>query len=163
MSFATTTALQVKMIGTTFDTATSALASACIVDAQSEITKRLAKRYDFAAAPFNGSASLYPPMIVSLTETLAIGYMYENMARGSKETYQRADRYIKKVMDNLEALAGGVAQLVGVDGVPVDEISGDWTVLSTDNYPQTFNEDDPKQWRVSRNKLEDIKDEREDG
>jgi hypothetical protein len=149
------------MVGTTNDTATAALASACVYDAENEIKKLLAKRYDFSASPFLTTTSI-PPIITTLTETLAVGYMYENMARGGKEGYARADRYIKRVMDNIQKLVEGSAQIVDVDGIPVDEIEGEWRVLGTEEYPNTFNEDNPKSWRPSHSKLDAIKDERDE-
>jgi hypothetical protein len=101
-------------------------------------------------------------MITSLTETLTLGYMYENMARGSKEGHARADRYIKRAMDNLELLRNGEVQLVDADGELVDEIEGDWIIHATEDYAPTFNEDNPRHWRVSSAKLDDIADERDD-
>lgn len=148
------------MVGTVFDTATTNLASACIYDAETELKKHLCKRYDFTAAPFL-TTTTYPPMIVTLAQTLALGYMYENMARGSKEGYARADRYIDRVMENVEALKNGEAQLTLSDGSLVEEIDGDWKILATTAYSPTFNEDDPENWKVDNNKLEDIADERD--
>jgi hypothetical protein len=154
--FATTTSLQTKMVGTpTFDTATTNLASACIYDAENELRKLLSKRYDFGATPFLSASSL-PPVIVTLTETLAIGYMYENMARGSKDGYARADRYIKRVMDDVALLVAGEAQLVDTAGAVVDEIAGDWAIIQTTQYEPTFNEDDPRKWKIDQDKLNDI-------
>ena len=159
--FATTTSLAIKMVGTVFDTATLNLASASVYDAENELKKRLCKRYDFSSAPFLTTTSI-PPIITTLTETLAIGYMYENMSRGSTEGYARADRYIKRVMDNIQSLLDGEAQLTDASGVLIPEIAGDWAVhFNTDDYSNTFNEDDPKNWKVSTNKLEDIKDDRD--
>jgi hypothetical protein len=149
------------MVGTENDTATTALAVLCITDAENEIKKRLAKRYDFSGSPFDTTTSI-PPIITSLTETLAIGYMYENMARGSKDGYARADRYMKRVMENLTQLVNGEAQLVDAAGDLVPESDGDWAVHTTENYPTTFNEDDPENWGPSSEKLEDIASERED-
>lgn len=160
-TFATTSSLAVKMVGTVFDTATTALASACIYDAENELKKRLCKRYDFTAAPFNTTTSI-PPILTSLTETLAIGYMYENMARGSKEGYVRADRYIERVMENVDALLEGEAQLTDSSGNLVSEIDGDWRVrINTSDYSPTFNEDDPSNWRPDQDKLDAIEDERD--
>ena len=149
------------MVGTVFDTATVNLASACIYDAENELKKHLSKRYDFTAAPFL-TTTTFPPMIITLTETLALGYMYENMARGSKEGYVRSDRYIKRVMDNVAVLLAGEAQLTAIDGSLVTEIDGDWGIQVTPAYSPTFNEDDPKNWRVDQDKLNDIEDERDD-
>jgi hypothetical protein len=158
--FATTSSLSIKMVGTVFDSATTILASASIYDAENEIKKKLSKRYDFSVSPFLTTTSI-PPMVTYLTETLAIGYMYENMARGSKEGYERADRYIQRVMDNLTSLLEGEVQLMDSSGTLIPEIEGDWAVHTTDNYSPTFNEDDPESWAVDQDKLDDISDERE--
>jgi hypothetical protein len=148
------------MIGTKNDTATSALASVCITDAENEIKKRLAKRYDFSGSPFDTTTTI-PPIITTLTETLAIGYMYENMARGSKEGHARADRYIKRVMDNITELLEGDAQLMDASGELIAETEGEWSVFnSTEGYSPTFNEDDPENWTPDQEKLDDIADER---
>lgn len=148
------------MIGTVFDTATTNLASVCITDAENELRKHLCKRYDFTAAPFNTTTSI-PPMLTTLTETLAIGYMYENMSRGSKEGYARADRYIDRVMENVQALLDGDAQLTDSSGNLVEEIDGDWGIReNTSSYSPTFNEDDPMDWKVDQDKLDDIEDDR---
>ena len=160
--FATTTGMQTKMVGTVFDTATTSLASACIYDAENEVKKQLAKRYDTESAYFQTSTSI-PPIIRSVTETLALGYMYENMSRGSKEGHARADRYIKRAMENLTSLQVGELQLTDTAGALITELSNDWQVQHTgDDYASTFNEDDPKNWKVDKDKLDDIADERED-
>lgn len=158
--FCTTTSLSTKMVGTIFDTATLALASACVYDAENEIKKILCKRYDFSAAPFLTTTSI-PPMVTTLAETLAVGYMYENMARGSKEGYARADRFIDRAMENMQMLLDGEAQLTDANGDLIEEIGGEWAVYTTENYPNTFNEDDPKTWRPSSAKIQDIDDDRD--
>lgn len=143
------------MAGTVNNSATVSLASACIYDAENEIKKHLSKRYDFSVAPFLTTTTI-PPIVTTMTETLAIGYVYENMARGSKEGYARADRYIQRVMDNIASLLAGEAQLTDSSGDLITEIDGDWTVYSTDTYTPTFNEDDPSQWAPDDDKLDDI-------
>lgn len=160
MAGPTTTALATRMIGTVFDTATTALGTQCITDAQNEINKRLAGKYDFSATPFN-TTTAYPPIYTTLIERLAVGYMYENMSRGSKEGYARADRYIKSVMDNITELIDGEAEILDSTGAPVTEIEGSWSVQATTAYPNTFNEDDPELWTVSQDKLDDIESERD--
>jgi len=152
--------MAIKMVGTTFDTATTALAVICLTDAENEIRKQLAKRYNFSAAPFILSATI-PPMVTTLAENLAVGYMYENMSRGSKEGYARADRYIKKVNTNLQMLSAGNAQLMDSSGSLISEIEGDWKVHATSPYAHTFNEDHPKNWAVSESKIDDIQTERD--
>jgi hypothetical protein len=87
--------------------------------------------------------------------------MYENMARGSKEGHARADRYIKRVMDNITELLEGDAQLMDSSGELIAEIEGEWAVYnSSEGYSPTFNEDDPENWTPDQDKLDDIEDER---
>lgn len=148
------------MVGTVFDSMTTALASACIYDAENEIKKHLCKRYDFSASPFDTTTSI-PPMITTLAQTLAIGYMYENMARGGKEGYARADRYIKRAMDNIQSLLDGEAQLTDSSGDLITEIDGDWAVRATTEYEPTFNEDDPQEWAMDPDKVDDLASSRE--
>ncbi len=155
MAGPTTTAMSTRMVGTVFDTATTSLATQCITDAQNEINKRLTKRYDLTASPFN-TTTAYPPQYTTMIEMLAIGYMYENLSRGGKDAYNRADRYIDKVMENIDDLLNGEAQLVDSTGSPVTESDSEWAVYGTDNYSPTFNEDDPDNWEVSQDKLDDI-------
>lgn len=159
MAGPTTTAMQTRMVGTVFDTATTSLATQCLTDAQNEINKHLASRYDISASPFNTTTS-YPPQYTTMIEMLAIGYMYEHLSRGGKDAYNRADRYIDKVMANLEQLKDGDAILVDSNGDTVTEAEGDWAVYGTTAYSKTFNEDDPDNWAVDQDKLDDIESER---
>jgi hypothetical protein len=160
-NYATTTGLALKMIGTVFDTATTNLASSMITDASEEIRKKLSKRYDFSLATFETTTSR-PVILNTICETLALGYMYENMSRGSKEGLARADRYIKRGMENLDILAIGDAELIDTSGNVVDQISTDWAVQSsTQDYANTFNEDKQTNWKPDPDKIDDIKAERE--
>jgi len=160
-TFATTTSLFTKMVGTINDTTTVSLASVCIFDAENEVKKRLAKRYDFSASPFD-TTTTHPPMIITLVQNLAIGYMYESMSRGSKESYARADRYIKKSIENIQGLLNGDFQLHDAAGDLVSETDGSWKVYeSTSSYSPTFNEDEPTSWQPDEDKLDDIASDRE--
>lgn len=161
MAGPTTTAMSTRMVGTVFDTATTALATQCLTDAQNEINKRLTKRYDLDASPFLTTTS-YPPQYTTMIEMLAIGYMYENLSRGGKDAYSRADRYIDKVMDNIDDLLEGAAQLVDSSGAAITESDNEWQVQTTEDYAKTFNEDDPDSWEVSQDKLDAIESERDE-
>lgn len=155
MAGPTTTAVFARMVGTINDTATTALVTQCLSDAENEIKKRLAKRYDFSAAPFL-TTTTYPPQYTILIERLAVGYTYEYMARGGKEAFNRSDKIIGRVMDNIDELVNGEAALIDTTGAVVEESDGTWTVQATTAYPNTFNEDDPENWDVSTTKLDDI-------
>ena len=161
-TFATTTGLKIKMIGTIFDSATTDLADACITDAENEIKKRLGKTYDFSVAPFLTTTTI-PPLITSLAESYAIGFMYENGARGSTEAYARADRYIKAANENIKMLVDSEAELLDTTDTAVSRLDGSWAFKTSgaEDYEPTFNEDDPKNWNVDSDKLDDIASDRE--
>lgn len=157
-TYATTTSLQVLMVGTVFDTATTALASKLITHSENEVNKWLSKRYDVVAL----SASV-PPLVTSLTETLAEGYVYQRMSRGGKEADQRGKILIGQVLENLKLISDYKLDLVdSAGGVVADMSQTAYRVLSsTSGYTDTFNEDDPLNWRPDPDKISDIEDERE--
>jgi len=153
--YATTTSLETYWGGASFSGLT-AQSSLLITQAENEVNKYLAKRYDIA--PFQTTV---PPMVQTLTEWLSLGYLYENTARGSENTYQRADRYIKKAMDNLMDIADHKADLVSSSGEVIAEAALGLQILSTStDYHSTFNEDDPLNWSVDQDKVDDIVTER---
>ena len=156
-TYATTSSYDVILVGTTLDTATTSVISKCITWAENEINKKLAKRYDISS--FQTSV---PPMLTTMCEQLALGYFYDNNSRGSKEGGVRADRLIKRVMDNLNELAMGKLELVNSAGSIITARGTAKGVLSsTSDYTSTFAEDDPLNWNVDPDKLDDIADERD--
>lgn len=160
-TFATTTSLDTLMVDTEFDTATTSLCSQLITQAENEIRKRLAKRYDVSSAYFQTSTST-PPMVTTLCEWLTQGYMYENLSRGGKDAYSRADRFLKKAMDNIDDIVDYKANLQDSSGSVITEATESLPMYSTsDDYHDTFGEDDPLNWNVDSDKLSDIADERD--
>lgn len=159
-NYCTTTGLAVLMVGTTFDTPTTALAVKLITHAENEVNKYLSKRYDLAA--FNATTTAVPPLVTSLAETLAEGYMHKRMSRGGKESLVRANDLIKQATDNLLLISEYKKDLVDSAGAVIADMSQtSYRVLSnTTNYANTFNEDDPLNWAVDSNKLDDIDGER---
>lgn len=157
--YCTTTSLETLWGGASFANLT-ATASEMIDQAEAEINKQLSSRYDISSATFNTTTSI-PPMVTTLCKWLSLGYLYENTARGSKDAYMRADRYIKKAQKNLEGILNYEYNLVDAGGDLVSDNSTDMQVLSnTTNYHETFNEDSQLNWEPDGDKLQDIKDER---
>jgi len=153
-SYATTTSLQTLMVGTTFDTTTTALGTLCITNAENEINKYLGKRYDITSF----TTTSMPPMITTMCQWLSIGYMYENMARGGKEAYGRADRYIDKAISNLKDIRDYKLDLVDTSGASIaDKSTAAFRIKSsTSGYTETFQEDDPLNWVIDPDKETDI-------
>lgn len=161
-AYATTTSLQTNMVETMFDTATSALASAMISRAETEVNKWLSKRYDiaaFIAAP--------PPMVRDLTLDLAEGYMRIRMVRGansSKEIDAYKKTLIDPVLENLQAIAAWQANIVDTAGslVPDGENNTTYQILNgAEGFTPTFAEDDETHWETDPDKLEAIEAERD--
>ena len=106
------------MVGTTFDTATTNLCSKLITHAENEVNKWLSKRYDLAAI-----AIAVPPLVTSLAETLAEGYLYQRMSRGGKESDQRGKILIAQVLDNLKMISEYRLDLVSSSGAILTDMS----------------------------------------
>ena len=157
--YCTTSGLEILMIGTSFDTATTSLATKLITHAENEINKYLSKRYDVGAF---STLALTPPLVTSLCETLAEGYMYQRMSRGGKESISRAKNLIDQAIDNLKLISEYKEDLVDSNGDVVTDMSQtSYRVLcNTSDYVNTFNEDDSLNWKIDQNKLDDIDDER---
>lgn len=146
------------MIGTDFDTATTALCSKMITHAENEVDKYISKRYDISLFT---SASI-PPLITSLTETIAEGYMYQRMSRGNKEWRDRGLELVKMALDNLKLIADYKLDITDSNGSVISDMSNTAfrCLSSTDSYPTTFNEDSELNWKVNTTKLDDIESER---
>lgn len=159
-TFCTTTSLETIMYDTSFNTATTALASECITNAENKIREKLSKRYDVASAAFQTSTST-PPVVQTICKWLSVGYMYEDLSRGGKDGYSRADRYIKKAMGNLDEILNYKANIVDSSGDLITESTESIPIYSnTNDYHETFNEDSPLNWSIDPDKVEDIDNER---
>jgi len=156
--YCTTTSLQVLMVGTRFDSATSLLADKLIVHAENEVNKWLSKRYEIESL-----VPIVPPLVTSLTETLAEGYMYQRMARGGKEGLAQGKTLIDQALANLKLISEYKLDLVDTSGNVITDMSNTaYRVLSNqEQYQPTFNEDDGLNWEVDPQKLSDISDERD--
>jgi hypothetical protein len=145
------------MVGTTFDTATTALATICITQAENEVNKYCSKRYSIPS--FLTST---PPLITTISEFYSIGLMYQFMSRGSEEGMARGKTFVDMALKNLESLRDYTVNLVDTAGsVVVDKSNTAYRILSnTDTYSPTFNEDDPLDWQQDSDKLAAIKAER---
>ena len=160
--YATTSSLDTRMVGLTFDTATTALAAEMIVDAENEVNKYLARRYDLSSSYFATTTAI-PPIVRSLTTRLAEAYMWKSGSRGGKESITRGEALEKSVMKNLEDIAAYKGELTDTLGSIIpDKSNTAYRVLSnTQGYTPTFNEDKAESWRVDQDKLEDIRNERD--
>jgi phage gp36-like protein len=159
--YSTTTSLEILLVGVTFDTATTSLVSQCITDAENEVDKYLSKRYDMADYMAMSLTAL-PPLLKTLTNQIAMGYYYQNSARGGKDSLDFGDKIIKRATENLILIQERKADLLNVNMEPVAEAStaGYKMVSNTTNYTPTFNVDDPLKWKQDQDQLDDADTER---
>lgn len=143
------------MVGITFDTATTSLASLCITHAENEINKYLSKRYDLSS--FSTSTSV-PPLVSSLCETLSEGYIYRRMGRSDKNMMAHSKELVNQVTDNLKMISDYKLDLVDSSGTPIVDMSNTAyrCLSSTDTYSTTFDEDSELNWKIDTDKLDDI-------
>lgn len=142
------------MVGTNFDTATTSLASKLITHAENEVNKWISKRYDVSSF----TSTSIPPLVTSLSETLAEGYLYQRMSRGGKESLGRGKELISQATENLKMISEYKLDILDANGdVLADMSNTSYRILSsTSEYSDTFNEDDPLSWAVDQDKLDDI-------
>lgn len=158
-TYATTTSLQTIMVGTDFDTQTTSLMTKMITHAENEVNKYLSKRYDVGAF----TSTSIPPLVTSITETLAEGYYFlRNSRGGGKDSVAYGKELISQAKDNLELLAERKLDLLDANGDVVAEFAdASFQVLSTTtDYAPTFNEDDELNWEEDEDKLDYIDSER---
>lgn len=159
-TYSTTTTIEISAIGTTFDTLTTSMVSRCISWSEAEINKYLSKRYDVSA--FDSLANT-PPMVQTWCEWLSLSYLYMNNSRGGSDAMARGEAYKKMAIENLQAVAEYKLDLVDSAGAVVPDFSNTaYQVLSTtDQYTETFAEDNELQWKVDDDKLDDIDSDRD--
>lgn len=150
------------MVNVTFDSLTSALATEMINDAEAEVNKYLAQRYDISSAVFQTTTSI-PPMVRAMSTSLAEGYMWGRMSRGGKESLARANDLVKNVIDNLKAISIYRADLTATNGSLIPESTGVYgRVLANNlNYTNTFDEGSQLDWQVDEDKLTDLSNEKD--
>lgn len=155
-TYATTTSFSTLMIGVSLDSNTTSLISKCITWAESEIDRRLAKRYDVSSFQV-----AVPPRLTAICEQLTLGFFYENNSRGGKDGRDRGKSLYERVKAELDDLAAGKGELVSSAGSVIAARSGMGVLTNTEDYTSTFGEDDPLNWVVDSDKLDDISDTRD--
>lgn len=156
-TFCTTTALDTLMPGITFDTATTNLASKCVDWSENWIRAKLSRRYDVAALPFTVSTST--SMLTALGEQMAMGYLYKQISRGSKESITRGNELIDGAQDTVMKISSYECELLGATNgtAVVSDRAGRVEIISSSTaYHTTFDEDDPLNWGPDSDKLSDI-------
>ncbi len=160
--FSTTTTLDTVMVGVTFNTATTSVATECITWSEDEIRKYLSKRYDMSSAQFQTSTST-PPMVKTWATRMACGYLEMQISRGGTEALKRGQDKVDSVIDNLKLVKSGALDVLNTAGSSLTEGANSAFKIDSNasGYEQTFNVDDPLDWEVDSDRLNDIEDDRD--
>lgn len=159
-NYATTTTFATLAPDIDFDTATSALASVCIDWAEDKIDGCLSRRYD--VSDWRDTSTSVPPEVKSLAEQMGMGYFWEQLSRGGKERLTAGEKLVKRAYDNLMKFADGYCSLTDSSGNYLSTTGSIPGVKYNNDYTPTFGEDDPLNWSVDDDKLDDIADDRDD-
>ena len=149
------------LVGTTFDATTITLVNKCIDQSEAEVNKYVSKRYDISA--FQNTTTAVPPLVRSLTEQLTTAFFYRYSDRGGEFPDTRPKEIRKEALENLKLISEYKMDLVNTAGSVIADMSNTAyrCLSSTDGYVDTFAEDDPTNWQVDQDKLDDIDDERD--
>lgn len=137
----------------TSDTAGVALFSAQVDRAEAEVNSYLTARYSL---PF----STVPPLVRALTEDIAC---YNTVRAAYTHDGDLQNKFLDdftSAFSKLESIRDGITKLALTDGSILAGRSTTRYLCSTSEYAQTFNFDDPKNWNVDQDRLDDITDER---
>lgn len=157
-TFATYTSLDLLIPGVKITNTAASLAAKCIVWAENQVKSKLSRRYDISGSPFLTSTSV-PPQITSITEMIASGHLFKQLSRGAPESIDRGNEIIKDGMDQLISLATGESHLLDTSGSFVGERTDsvrEYVIHSASGYHTTFDEDDPINWKIDPDKIDDI-------
>lgn len=158
-TFCTTTSIETMWVGSSFADLTT-LAQEFIGDAEDELRAALSDRYDVSADYFQTSTAT-PPLLEKLCKWKAIGYLYGNTSRGGKDAFKRADWYLNRCDKAIKKIMDRDMNLVDTAGSAISDQTGELQVKSsTEDYANTFNEDDALNWGVDSDKLNAIDSER---
>lgn len=153
-TFCTTTSLDTLMPGISFDTATTALGTKCIEWSENWIKSKLSRRYDVSALPFTVATTT--SMLTSMGEQLAMGYLYKQISRGSKESITRGNELIGDVQDTVMKIADYECELLNATNgsTVVSDRAGRVEIISSaSSYHTTFDEDSPLNWKPDEDKI----------
>lgn len=161
MAYCSSTIIANYLIGySSSDTATAQIISDSIEDAENEINKYLGERYDVSLW---STLTSTPPIVKTICKWYAAGLAVEACSRGGKEAMKRSEILINRATKNLEKLESGALTIIDSTGSAVVKDNDPMQVYSnTEDYSNTFNEDDSLKWCISRQKKLDIADERDE-
>lgn len=158
--YSTNTTIFTNMVGVTNDTSSAALVNNMIKEAEAEINKWVSKRYDISAYQTTTASTTTggaPPLLQAWCNRLSEGYAWIRLSRGSDERIAIGKELVEDVKECLKALANNEVDLVDVSGALLTELDNPMPVLSnTNDRFSTFDEDDPLNWTVDPDKLDDI-------
>lgn len=157
--YATTTSISnlvpqfLKGNTTTSDVPGTAAFSAHIDRAEGLINSKLVSRY---ALPF----TTVPPLVRMLAEDIASFYALRGVIAQDGQVDNEQIKRFEPAIELLDSIAAGDTKLALTDGSLLSTRTTARMMSTTEDYAPTFNLDDPEDWELDDDRLDDIGDAR---
>lgn len=133
---------------TTSDVGGTSLFSRHIDRAESVVNTYITARYSLPISPV-------PPVLRTLSEDLACYFAVRSAyTQDGQNTNQYYPEY-KEAIKTLQALQKGEIKLSYTDGSTVPVATSNRYISSTENYTPVFGADDPENWKVDTDQVDD--------
>lgn len=160
-SYATTTSISLlipyalKGNTTTSDTVGTAIFAKQITNAETIVNSYISARYSL---PF----TTIPPLLTTLTEGLAVcGFIKASYVQDGQIDNKYWEAFCKSAYETLENIKNGETKLTLTDGSLVAPKTSSRFMISSENYAPVFGMDEPTEWGISTNQLDEIESERD--
>jgi len=137
------------------NTATAAVITERITEAQGIIDGKLARRY---SVPF--SATAVPPAIRSICRSMVRGMTVESYATYERHIDNALLEY-QRGLDQLQQYQDREADLINTAGSLISEKRSDIFWSSTEDYENIVDLDDESNWAMTEDQADDIEDKRD--
>lgn len=145
---------------TTSDTAGTNIFSRHVDRAEGIVTTYIASRYDPSAFVVSTTTTNVPPIVRALSEDLASWWSIRGTILQGTPLGQEREAAYKRAWEVLDELKKGEINLTYTTGSSVPARAARFR-SSTDGYSHIFHLDDPRNWKVDRDQVDDIADTRD--
>lgn len=152
--YATTTSISLIIPGFFISNTSSSdsegllIASKHIDRAESQVHAALANKYSLPFSPI-------PPYVTKIVEDIAV----YNILRATGARQGQINEYqteFEKAVSDLSLINKGEIALTFESGTTVSILASNRMLSSSENHELIMNQDDPKNWKVSKNEADDI-------
>lgn len=128
--------------------------------AESIVKTYVGARYDVSAFRVGTTTTNVPPVLRTLSEDVACWFAARAAYAQDGELKQAYLSEFERAVGMLEGIRDGKTGLLYTDGSEVPPVASSRFISSTANYSHVFNLDDPDQWAIDDDQVDDMSDAR---